>query len=552
MPPIRDGQGHAVVLRALGPSVGGQIGRSARWELMGLVFVLVLALGASLLAARRLRLARRHSNHQATQALDRLDEVPAGADDWPHTTRLLPWALAGFMAVLFLVPFDAIKLPLHLPLGSNLDRPLLVALLVLWISSLAVISGSARPRVKLTRVHGAALAFFAVCCLSLAFNGHALSDMSEITLVVKKLALLLSFIVFFFIAASVLRPREVPRFVALMVGLGVLVAIGTVIEYRYRYNPFYGLWGNVFSVQSPSTLDTHDSIGRLTVFGPTSQPLELAAMLAMVIPFALLGAIDSTRRGERVLYVIAVALLIAGGLATSRKTSLIAPVGAMLLLVAYRPRDVLRVTLGLGLVLGVLVHFTSPGAIGNVLTQFEPGKFGSALTTTDRAARYDAVRPDIVSHVLVGRGYESYDPHKYRILDNEYLGLLIGIGGIGLIAYIAIFGAMMSAAHRTIRGPDRRRASPALAALASVGVIAIASALFDVLSFPHVPYLLFFVAAMIVALREPSPVLEPARRTAPRPRPIYPLACADPEPAFHPDPAPPPSAGPAPEPVLAG
>jgi hypothetical protein len=542
--------GSAVVLRALGPTVGGQVGRSARWQLMALVFVLVLALGASLLSARRLRLARRRSDSQAMQRLDRLDDVTAGADEWPHTTRLLPWALAGFIAMLFLVPFDAIKLPLQLPLDSNLDRPLLVALLMLWISSLAVISGAARPRVKLTRVHGAALAFFAVCCLSLAFNGHSLTDMSEVTLVVKKLALLLSFIVFFFIAASVLRPREVSRFIALLVGLGVLVAIGTVIEYRYQYNPFYALWGKLFSVQSPSALDTHDSIGRLTVYGPTSQPLELAAMLAMVIPFALIGSIDSTGWGKRLMYMVAVALLIAGGLATSRKTSLIAPAAAMLLLTAYRPRDVLRVLLGLGLVLGVLVHFTSPGAIGNVLTQFEPGKFGSALTTTDRAARYDAVRPDVVSHMLIGRGYESYDPHKYRILDNEYLGLLIGIGGIGLIGYLAIFGAMMSAAHRTIRGPDPRRASPALAALASVGVIAIASALFDVLSFPHVPYLLFFVAAMIVALREPSPVPEPARRTAPRPQPLYPPS-AGLEP-FPFEPVPPPSPGAAREPVLTG
>lgn len=541
--------GSVVVLRALGPTVGGDVGSAARWQLMGFIFALVLALGASLLYARRLRRARTRSNRLAEQALDRLDDVPAGDDDWPHTTRLLPWALAGFLAMLFLVPFDAIKLPLHLPLESNLDRPLLVALVMLWISSLAVVSGAARPRVKLTRVHGAALAFFALCCLSLAFNGHTLTDMSEITLVVKKLALLLSFIVFFFIAASVLRPREVPRFIALMVGLGVVVAIGTVIEYRYQYNPFYALWGSLLQVQSPSTLDVHDSIGRLTVLGPTSEPLELAAMLAMVIPFALMGSIDSATRGRRLLYLIALALLIAGGLATSRKTSLIAPAGAMLLLAAYRPRAVIRALLGMGLVLGVLVHFTSPGAIGNVLTQFEPGKLGSALTTTDRAARYDAVRPDVVSHLLIGRGYESYDPHKYRILDNEYLGLLISVGVIGLVGYIAIFGAMMSAAHRSIRGPDPTRASPALAALASVGVIAIASALFDVLSFPHVPYLLFFIAAMIVALREPSPMLEPARRTAQRPRPSYPPTRAELEPLPL-DPVPPPSAGIAREPVL--
>jgi hypothetical protein len=46
----------------------------------------------------------------------------------------------------------------------------------------------------------------------------------------------------------------------------------------------------------------------------------------------------------------------------------------------------------------------------------------------------------------------------------------------------------------------------------------IASSLFDVLSFPHVPYLLLFVGAMILALREPSPATEPARILTVRPR----------------------------------
>ena len=219
-----------------------------------------------------------------------------------------------------------------------------------------------------------------------------------------------------------------------------------------------------------------------------------------------MGSIDAPTRRRRILYSIAIGLLMAGGVATSRKTSIVAPVGAILLLVAYRPRTVTRSLLGLAVVLGVLVHFTSPGALGSVLTQLEPGHFNNVLSTTDRTARYDAVRPDLLSHLLLGRGYESYDPHKYRILDNEYLGLLITTGLIGLLAYLGIFATMMSAAHRTIRGA-RSPSAPRWrsAAFAAVGVIALASGLFDVLSFPHVPYLLFFVGAMIVVLRERSP-----------------------------------------------
>jgi O-Antigen ligase len=507
----------AAILRPLGPTVGGTVGRGAHWQLMALGFVLALLGGWSLMWARRQRRARSYMAGIVGAKLDRLDDEPLGCDEWPYTTRLLPWALAGFMAMLFLVPIDAIALPIHLPVNGTLDRPVVVAMAMLWFASLAVVSGAARPRVRLGRVHFAALLFLGVCLASVAVNGHALANMDELTLVVKKLALLISYVVFFFIVASVLRPREVPRFVALMVGLGVIVALGTIVEYRTHYNVFYELWGKVVPVTAPNLLDQVDSIGRLTVYGPTLQPLELAAMLAMVLPFAILGAIDAATRRRRLLYTIAVGLLIAGGVATARKTSLVVPAAVILILLAYRPRQVGRLMLKLGLLLGLLVHFVAPAAIGGVISQLEPGHFNSALTTTDRTARYDAVTPDVLNHPLLGRGYESYDPQKYRILDNQYLDLLITVGLVGLLCYLAIFGAMMLAAHATIRGPDPRRSSLALGAFATVAAIAIASALFDVLSFPHVPYLLFFVGAMIIALREPSPTPEPARLRVTRP-----------------------------------
>ncbi len=512
---------NTVVLRTLGSTVGGRVGTGARWQLMIFAFVLVLVLGMSLLAARRYRRRALAAGRAAVLALDRLDvEPPPHSDDWPHTKRVLPWWLAGFMVMLFLVPFDAINLPINLPLNSSLDRPVLVALATLWLLALAIVSGAARPRLKLTRVHFAVFAFFGLCCLSIALDGHALASMGEVSLVVKKLALLASYIVFFVVVASVIRPREVPRYAALMVGLGVIVAISTIVEYRLHYNVFYSLWGKVLPITIPSEFDTLDSLGRLTVYGPTSHPLELAALLAMVLPFAIIGLIEATTRRQRVLYTLAIGLLLAGGVATSRKTSIVAPATAVLLLLAYRPRAVFRSLLTLAVVLGVLVHVTSPGALGSVITQLEPNHFDNALTTTDRTDRYDAVRPDIISHPLLGRGYESYDPHVYRILDNEYLGLLITTGLLGVLAYLGIFGAMMSAAHRTIRGSDPVRSSLALAAFASVGVIAVSSVLFDVLSFPHVPYLLFFIGAMIVTLREPSPASEPVHRAASRPSPL--------------------------------
>jgi O-Antigen ligase len=520
------GPEQAVVLRPLGPTVGGLVDPGARWQLMAAVFLLALALGGGFVDATRHRSARKAAPGTFAQSAAATPRSRTGVEwergalalgrprsraveptggEWPHTTRVLPWALAGFVAMLFLVPFDAIDLPVSLPLNSTPDRLALLGLVALWATSMVVLSATARPRLRLTRVHYAALVFFAVCCLSIALDGPALANMDEVTLVVKKLALLASYIVFFFLVASTLRPREAPRFAVLIVVLGTIVAVATVIEYRLHYNVFYSLWGKLLPISTPSEFDTRDSLGRLTVYGPTSQPLELAALLAMVLPFAVLGSIEAATRRRRLLYSLAIGLLLAGGVATSRKTSLVAPAGAILLLGAYRPRAIARTLVGLALVLVVLVHFTSPGALGSVASQLEPGNVGGVLTTTDRTARYDAVRPDVLRHPLLGRGFQSYDPHKYRILDNEYLGLLITVGLLGVAAYIALFATVMGSAHRLVREPDPQRASLALGALAAVGVVALASALFDVLSFPHVPYLLFFLAATITTLREPAP-----------------------------------------------
>jgi len=38
----------------------------------------------------------------------------------------LPWGLAGFLVMLWLLPFDSVDLPIPLPLDAKLDRPLLL------------------------------------------------------------------------------------------------------------------------------------------------------------------------------------------------------------------------------------------------------------------------------------------------------------------------------------------------------------------------------------------------------------------------------------------
>jgi O-antigen ligase len=191
-------------------------------------------------------------------------------------------------------------------------------------------------------------------------------------------------------------------------------------------------------------------------------------------------------------------LLFAAGLATLRKTSIIAPLAALAVLAAYRPRRMLRLA-PLGLALLIAVHVLAPQALGNVGAQFTDG-FLDAGTTRGRTADYEAIAPDVAAHPLFGRGFGTIDPARsdtYRILDNQYLGQLVQVGFLGLAAYLALLVAALQLTHRTAlhaRDPDLRLIG--LGSLAGFVGFGVANALFDLLSFWEVPYLFFFFAAL--------------------------------------------------------
>jgi hypothetical protein len=156
----------------------------------------------------------------------------------------------------------------------------------------------------------------------------------------------------------------------------------------------------------------------------------------------------------------------------------------------------------LAVVLIGVVHFAAPGAIGGVIDQFSPNSVTKVNTTKDRVSDYDAIKPDLADHPLVGRGFGSYDQKHHRILDSQYLTLAIGVGLLGLLSYLAIFGAAFLNAHPVARSRDPERAPPAIAAVAGIAVALIGSALLDFLSFPQLAYLFCFVAAIAFVLAQ--------------------------------------------------
>jgi hypothetical protein len=421
-------------------------------------------------------------------------------DCWPHTTRPLPWMLAGFIAVLWLMPFNSIDLDASLPIDLPLDRLILPVIAVAWVVALAA-GGRGAPRWRMTWIHAALGAFLTCALLSVVLDAHYLNQTLELDPSLKRFATIVSYVLLFAITASVVRRGEVRPFLTYTLVLAVICAVGMIYEYRSGHNLFWEwshkLMPGIFDVAPQVEVGpVVDNIGRRLIWGPAEVPLEAVAMLSLALPISLVGLLDAKRWGSRVLYGLAACVLIAAVLATYRKSAFIVPAAVVLALAYYRRRDLLKLApLGLALLLTVMT--LSPGALRSTFDQFLRSDRTELTTVSDRIADYDAVRPDVWTHLIFGRGWGSYNHETYRILDSEILLRLIETGVVGLVAFLMISLTVIAVTRRPIAGRDPIAAPVAL--IGALGAIAflILAFLFDTLSFPHVPYIFLYITGLV-------------------------------------------------------
>jgi putative inorganic carbon (HCO3(-)) transporter len=427
------------------------------------------------------------------------------ADDWPHTRRPLPWLLAAFLVMLFLVPFGAIKFRLHLPADATPDRLLVVAMIVALVVGVQPrLTGKKR---QLGAVEYAVLLFTAVALISVVVNASRLYRLEYFPFVEKSMLQLLSYVAFFFIVVKTVRISEIPALSRLILRLSCITAVGVLIESRTGFNVFYIWAGNLLhpiATVLPSPTDIAPTNGaRAFIVGPTDHPLALASMLTMALPFAIVPLYRATRPRDRVRYVVAIALIVAATLSTREKTAMLAPLTVIVVLIAFRPRLLRWTPLGI-LVIIPMVHFAAPGVLGE-LKNLIPG---SANYSDGRTGDYSAIKPDILSNLLIGRGYGSLDPLNlrwYRIFDNEYLDELWETGVIGLATYALMLWTPVLAARRIVRNSATAHAEIAMAAAAGCAAFALVSVTYDAMGFGQAIYSFLFAAALIAILaREPS------------------------------------------------
>lgn len=231
--------------------------------------------------------------------------------------------------------------------------------------------------------------------------------------------------------------------------------------------------------------------------GTAIHPIEFGVAMTIILPFTLHRAFHAVQLPRLRRWWPLLALSLAIPLSISR-SALVGAVTVLAVMMPRWPRPRRRRTLAFISALLLIIFVTIPGMLGTLTTMFTGiSQDSSAQSRTDSyalALEFAARDP------VLGRGMSTFLP-SYRILDNQYLLLLVEVGIIGLLAMLAMLATATSVARRGARqARTEGHRHLGLAIGASVAAAAVSLALFDALSFPMAAGLLFLVVGMSGAL----------------------------------------------------
>jgi len=252
--------------------------------------------------------------------------------------------------------------------------------------------------------------------------------------------------------------------------------------------------------------------------GTALHPIEFGAVLTMCLPFALHYALADAHRSRLRRWYPVAAIAAAVPVSISRSAVLSAAVVLCVLLPTWS-RGVRRRAYAAILALGAGAYISVPGLLSTLA-----GLFTGISQDSSAASRTDsfALAFQFIGRApIFGRGFQTFLP-QYRILDDQYLGLLIDTGVVGLGCLLGLLAIGVTGALGIWRRERvGRDAELGVAFAASIASALASFAVFDAFSFPMTTSLLFFVLGSYGALRRLRAVPDGSRSVseAASPRP---------------------------------
>jgi hypothetical protein len=257
-------------------------------------------------------------------------------------------------------------------------------------------------------------------------------------------------------------------------------------------------------IQIPGLRINSDLVGVLGRAGLTRpagtalHPIEFGAALTLILPIAIHYALYDRHRNLLLRWCPVIAIGLAVPISISRSAVVSSLVVLLVLLPTWSVGLRRRAYAGVFLLTGT-VYMLVPGLLGTIRNLFT--NISGDSSAASRTGSYSLAWTFISRAPFFGRGFWTFQP-TYRILDDQYLGLLIDIGCVGLLALLGLFATSIITARRARRrstDPATRNLAQSLAA--GVASAACSLALYDGFSFPMASGLLFLVIGCAAALR---------------------------------------------------
>lgn len=283
--------------------------------------------------------------------------------------------------------------------------------------------------------------------------------------------------------------RRVAAIGALMSTLGLLQFFTGQSFISSLYIPGFTAGTDFDNIQSRA--------GFLRAAGTASHPLEYGVVLCMSLPIAITLALHDAK-GKAVLRWLSVGAVLAASALSVSRSALIGIATALIVLLPSWSRTA-RLRAGIVLAAGSLgMYLFVPGMVGTVRGLFTG--LSEDSSTQSRTDSYAAAADLVSRNPFAGRGFGTFLP-SYRILDNEYLLLLIELGIVGLCSFVLLVLSGIYCCVRACRGSkDPLLRQLCFALIASLSAGAVMFAFFDALSFPMAASYMFLALGVAGAL----------------------------------------------------
>lgn len=420
--------------------------------------------------------------------------------------------LVVYLVLLFLVPARLIIGPLGAP-----GRPaglVALGLLLWWVAARLVPSLGVNRRRQPLHV---ALGFFSAAIVLSYVVAVATRQLpaDQLTGADRGLLSMAAWVGVACVAMDMIRRVEsIERLVRVIVGLGAVVAAVGIVQFATGADIAQALRIPGLTPNAGLAFISERSEFR-RVAGTASHPIELGMVLALCVPLALHLAFNATRDRLR-WWAAATLILVAVPMTLSRSAILGLAAGFLVLLPGWSGRRRAAFALVAPVFL-VAMRSLIPGLLGTITSLFL--HLGVDPSIKGRTEDYGSISEHIASSPWFGRGFATFLPSDFFILDNQYLGSLVETGIVGLAALLLLLVVGFTsarAARRHATDPMTRDLAQSLAACVAVAGVGMAT--FDGFGFPFFAGLFFLLLGCIGALRRlvvdehqpaPDPVASP-------------------------------------------